>query len=267
MSMQTMHIGPLPRKRRRPHGFLLLIGVSTLAMWIIMGMNGVIFNLGICAMLFILSKICVALRTQPSGPPARTEQFDVTNVGNQKFTISSEDGKRDYFLAALGSGPRATATSTIISGCRFRLVPFGSVPTMSSAAKVADEKDPAKQTMNCLEELPWTESAVQVVSIEVADGPKAGEKLFVNPAGRARWFKNRVSSFREEFTLTKVGANFTIKTHGRLLDAKALLRSRAWKPNYTAALAMFLTWVLAAKNCVLDIFSFKWVQKIRRISS
>eukprot|EP00466_Bigelowiella_natans_P018696 jgi/Bigna1/84600/fgenesh1_pg.169_\ len=233
-------------------------------MWLWHGLWGVTINLSLFLLLYVLNKVCGALRSQPSGsgsPPKQEELFNITNVGSSKWTISSELGARDFFLASAGGPPAGCRVSTlpmVANGCRFRLIPFGGLPDGSPAHEGGADA--------YLDELPWTENSVLVVSIEVADGAMQGARLSVNPAGRARWTKRLKKTFRDEFTLTKVGANFTIKTHGRLLDANALgQKSRAWTPNYTAALYLLLQWVLAAKNFIMEAVSCRWLGNLLRM--
>mmetsp|Transcript_11995 Transcript_11995/g.23102 ORF Transcript_11995/g.23102 Transcript_11995/m.23102 type:complete len:258 (+) Transcript_11995:43-816(+) len=246
-----MHIGPLPRRQKRPHGIILILVTSSLLGWLWIGPRGLAFNIGAFAMIWLIFRLLEALRKQPQGPPKASERFNVANLGNGKFSLSSEDGALDLFLAAPGPHTRVTTASGVLAGCRFHLLPFHAVAS-----------EDGKGTY--LEDLPWNESSMQVVSIVVADGPVAGARLTVNGAGRARWFKKRVPGFREEFTLTRMGAKYTITTHGRLLDARALTKSRAWLPNWPAALSMFVQWIVKLRDCISACVSCTWVDTLKR---
>jgi len=126
-------------------------------MWLWHGLWGVTINLSLFLLLYVLNKVCGALRSQPSGPPKQEELFNITNVGSSKWTISSELGARDFFLASAGGPPAGCRVSTlpmVANGCRFRLIPFGGLPDGSPAHEGGADA--------YLDELPWTENSVLV---------------------------------------------------------------------------------------------------------
>eukprot|EP00468_Gymnochlora_sp_CCMP2014_P000139 CAMPEP_0167744466 /NCGR_PEP_ID=MMETSP0110_2-20121227/2608_1 /TAXON_ID=629695 /ORGANISM="Gymnochlora sp., Strain CCMP2014" /LENGTH=297 /DNA_ID=CAMNT_0007628993 /DNA_START=15 /DNA_END=908 /DNA_ORIENTATION=+ len=260
--------GPRPLARngrpRRKHGILLIVVSSALYAYVLMGWRGIGVVAIVSPLLIVLKRICLALRSQPDGPPKRSELFNIVQVGGGvhvppingessqstgkvKYTISSEDGPANRFLMAIGPGTRASVTAVLCTGCRFHLV----------EVKDGDSRTSKTSKGKYLDELPWSESSTQMVAIEAAEGPKAGARLCVNKAGRARWFRKPVAHFKSGILMTKYGAYWTLKVQGRLLDAGALVKSRAWQPNWAAASAVVQRGVQFVWRRVSYLFRFR----------